>query len=247
MAFSNVRALKCPGLCNLRWAKSNSWLNNAQNLFIMILYELCARYNTIGFEELTKMEEPRTDRRVRKTKRQLRMALTTLMMEKSVGEITVREIAELADVNRGTFYAHYKDVYDLLTQLEETIFVRLEEISVINSSPDWDQSTYHYLEDVLKLCYDSADVYRALICRNNDMDFQQRLFETLKNQYMRSFLERTCSASGRELDLFCSFAVQGMLSITKEWMDSGLKESPAEMAKLGGDFIMRGVAALRGN
>ncbi len=182
MAFSNVRALKCPGLCNLRRAKSNSWLNNAQNLFIMILYELCARYNTIGFEELTKMEEPRTDRRVRKTKKQLRMALTTLMMEKSVGEITVREIAELADVNRGTFYAHYKDVYDLLTQLEETIFVRLEEISVINSSPDWDQSTYHYLEDVLKLCYDSADVYRALICRNNDMEFQQRLFETLKNQ-----------------------------------------------------------------
>ena len=43
----------------------------------------------------------------------------------------------------------YKDVYDLLSQLEENIFVRLEEISVINSSPDWDQSTYHYLEDVL--------------------------------------------------------------------------------------------------
>ena len=123
--------------------------------------------------------------------------------------------------------------------------MRLEEISVINSSPDWDQSTYHYLEDVLKLCYDSADVYRALICRNNDMDFQQRLFETLKNQYMRSFLERTCTADHRKLDLFCSFAVQGMLSITKEWMNSGLKESPAEIAKLGGDFIMRGVASLR--
>lgn len=191
------------------------------------------------------MEEPRTDRRVRKTKKQLRMALTTLMMEKSVGEITVREIAELADVNRGTFYAHYKDVYDLLSQLEENIFVRLEEISVINSSPDWDQSTYHYLEDVLNLCYESADVYRALICRNNDMEFQQRLFETLKNQYMSKFLERTCTADKREQDLFCSFIVQGMLSITKYWMNSGLRESPAEMAKMGGDFIMRGVAALR--
>lgn len=36
-----------------------------------------------------------------------------------------------------------------------------------------------------------------------------------------------------------------MLSITKDWMNSGLRESPAEMAKMGGDFIMRGVAALR--
>lgn len=65
------------------------------------------------------MEEPKTDRRVRKTKKQLRMALTALMMERGVGDITVREIAELADVNRGTFYAHYRDVNDLLAQVEE--------------------------------------------------------------------------------------------------------------------------------
>ena len=97
MAFSNVRALKCPGLCNLRRAKSNSWLNNAQNLFIMILYELCARYNAIGFEELTKMEEPRTARTVRKTTKQLRLALTTLKMDKSIGQRTGRETAELGD------------------------------------------------------------------------------------------------------------------------------------------------------
>ena len=66
------------------------------------------------------MEEPRTDRRVRKTKKQLRMALTTLMMEKSVGEITVREIAELADVNRGTFYAHYKTFTTFCPSLRRT-------------------------------------------------------------------------------------------------------------------------------
>lgn len=191
------------------------------------------------------MEEPKTDRRVRKTKKQLRMALTSLMMTKSVGEITVREIAELADVNRGTFYAHYKDVYDLLSQLEENIFVRLEEISVTNSASDWDGTTFHYLEDVLTLCYESADVYRALICRNNDLEFQQRLFETLKGQYMRGFLERTCTADERTLELFCSFIVQGMLSITKDWMNSGLRETPAEMARKGGEFIMHGVAALR--
>ena len=45
-----------------------------------------AVHDIFGYsQEMTKMEEPRTDRRVRKTKKQLRMALTTLMMEKSVG------------------------------------------------------------------------------------------------------------------------------------------------------------------
>ncbi len=64
------------------------------------------------------MDEIKVDRRVRRTKRQLRMALTSLMLEKDINTITVFEITELADVNRGTFYSHYKDVRDLLSQLE---------------------------------------------------------------------------------------------------------------------------------
>jgi AcrR family transcriptional regulator len=191
------------------------------------------------------MDDHKSDRRVRKTKKQLRLALTSLMMEKTVSEITVREIADLADVNRGTFYAHYKDVSDLLSQVEENVFVRLGELQVAGDAQDWDAETFRYLEDILTLCRDNADVYRALICRNNDMAFQQRLTETLKNQYLRGFLARFCTAGETARDYYCSFIVAGMLSITKDWMNSGLRESPAEMARLGRDFILRGAQAMR--
>lgn len=50
------------------------------------------------------MEERGIDRRVRKTKRQLRQALMDLMSEKPSKSISVRELAERADINRGTFY-----------------------------------------------------------------------------------------------------------------------------------------------
>ena len=46
------------------------------------------------------MEEKVVDRRVRKTKRQLRLALMKLMSEKSVKDISVRELAAIADINR---------------------------------------------------------------------------------------------------------------------------------------------------
>lgn len=52
------------------------------------------------------MEERGIDRRVRKTKRQLRQALMDLMSEKPSKSISVRELAERADINRGTFYIH---------------------------------------------------------------------------------------------------------------------------------------------
>ena len=50
------------------------------------------------------MEQSGTDRRVRKTKSQLRLALMELLVEKSAKNISVRELAERADINRGTFY-----------------------------------------------------------------------------------------------------------------------------------------------
>ena len=52
--------------------------------------------------------QKKTDRRVRKTKTQLRNGLAMLMKEKSVGEITVKELVDQVDINRSTFYLHYQ-------------------------------------------------------------------------------------------------------------------------------------------
>ena len=47
--------------------------------------------------------QKKTDRRVRKTKTQLRNGLAMIMKEKSVGEITVKELVDQVDINRSTF------------------------------------------------------------------------------------------------------------------------------------------------
>ena len=49
-----------------------------------------------------------TDRRVKRTKKLLADALAALMKQKPLKSITVRELTELADLNRGTFYLHFK-------------------------------------------------------------------------------------------------------------------------------------------
>ena len=72
------------------------------------------------------MAEAHTDdRRVRRTRAQLRRALTQLLAEKELRSITVRELTDRADVNRGTFYAHYRDIYDLMEHLENEFFTEL--------------------------------------------------------------------------------------------------------------------------
>ena len=57
--------------------------------------------------------EKKIDRRIRKTKQQLQEGFIQLRKTKSIKDITVKELCELTDLNRGTFYLHYKDIYDI--------------------------------------------------------------------------------------------------------------------------------------
>ena len=74
------------------------------------------------------MSTEAVDRRVRRTRKQLRECLVTLLKQKKVQDITVRELTELADLNRGTFYLHYKDVFDLLEQTETELLGKLNSV-----------------------------------------------------------------------------------------------------------------------
>lgn len=65
------------------------------------------------------------DRRIRKSQIAIRDAFIELLQHQQLEQVTVQQIADLADVNRSTFYTHYYDKYDLLEKLEDQ---QLEEI-----------------------------------------------------------------------------------------------------------------------
>src|SRR6476659_7313908 len=56
----------------------------------------------------------RPDRRVSRTRRALKEALTDLILEKGYEGITIQDVLDRADVGRSTFYAHFVDKDDLL-------------------------------------------------------------------------------------------------------------------------------------
>jgi len=77
---------------------------------------------------MSENKSPRAeDRRVKRTKRVLRECLFSLLEEKSIDEITVKELTEAADVNRSTFYFYYNDINDMMMQIQNEIFEVFEE------------------------------------------------------------------------------------------------------------------------
>ncbi len=61
------------------------------------------------------------DLRERKTKRAVRNAFLQLRAKKPLERITIKELAELAEISKATFYLHYKDIYDLSEQLQNEV------------------------------------------------------------------------------------------------------------------------------
>lgn len=79
------------------------------------------------------------DLRVRKTKRNIINAFLQLRAKKPLEKISVKELSELAEINKATFYLHYKDIYDLSKSLEneliDNVFSIIEHPHAIITDP----------------------------------------------------------------------------------------------------------------
>ena len=61
------------------------------------------------------------DIRIEKTKTAIHNTFLELRSKKPLEKITIKELCEKAQINKSTFYSHYKDIYDLSDQLETDV------------------------------------------------------------------------------------------------------------------------------
>ncbi|MED1203906.1 TetR/AcrR family transcriptional regulator [Heyndrickxia acidicola] len=88
----------------------------------------------------------RVDRRIAKSQVAIKNAVTELMSEKSFDDITIQDIADRADVNRGTIYLHYTDKYDLLDKMIEEHMDNLRELCQSASEMTFQEGNYVWYE-----------------------------------------------------------------------------------------------------
>ena len=175
----------------------------------------------------------KVDRRVRKTRAQLRAGLARLMQKKNIREITVTELVDEVDINRSTFYLHYEDIYQMLESIEQEI---MEEIRLsITSNPiepltstDKAQS---FLVHIFTYLEENREICNALLGPHGDMAFVEQteklvaetVFESLANQFPKTT---------PDLLYTYSFCLTGLVGMLKSWLSSESPESPQYMADL---------------
>ena len=184
------------------------------------------------------------DRRVRKTRRQLRECLITLLKEKKVQDITVRELTDMADLNRCTFYLHYKDVFDLLEKTEAELQEDFNQLVCKHDAVDLKQRPSVIFNEIYSLVYDNADLIEILLGENGDLNFVNRLKQLIREKCLKDWMEVFRSGNAAAFDAFFSFIVSGCIGLVQYWLQTGLKETPEQMAKLTEHIITKGIGVL---
>ena len=187
------------------------------------------------------MKESNMDRRIRKTKQQLRQSLTILLKQKRIQDITVRELAELADINRGTFYLHYRDVYDLLNQIEDELLDELESVLSKYQPGSILPNTAQIFTDVYELVQRNSELAGILLGDNGEWNFINRLNQILREKCLRDWVEHFRTENHETFDSYYIFIISGCMGLVQHWLKNGMKETPQELAALTEQIIMNGM------
>ena len=169
----------------------------------------------------------RPDRRVSRTKRSLKDALTDLILEKGYEAVTVQDVIDRADVGRSTFYAHFLDKDDLL-------MATLADLDV--PSPDttgWqpDDPAFGWTLDLFRHFGSGKRLFKAVASGDSGALARRETTQRLE-QLVRAELSRLEAA--RKLDAFrietvTRFLVGTFIGFMDWWMREENEHLPAEV------------------
>ena len=170
------------------------------------------------------------DRRARRSRKLLKESLLTLMKRKSFSEISVRDVTDEADMNRGTFYLHYSGTADLLQNLEEDLLNEMQVLIDTHIPETMEEGTVRpVLEPVLDFILDRRETCEILFRSSEASGFFQALQQFIRRNG-EPLIETWFHPQDQALtDYFLSFLTWGFIGLLKEWFDQGMSVPREEL------------------
>lgn len=189
------------------------------------------------------MSSSKLDRRKKYTRMVLKESLMSLLKEKSISSITVKEVCEVADINRSTFYSHYSDPYDLLHQIEEEI---IEDMNDTLSSYNVNKNEEALLmtEQLLEYIAANRDICHILFSEHGDATFQKRVMQIAHEHTIKNWLDEH-EMDTKTSEYISLFAISGSIHVIESWLKNGMNKSPKEISNLIIKLTNQGISSFK--
>lgn len=171
------------------------------------------------------------DRRVIKTKKAIRNAFAKLLSEKNLAEITIKEISDLADINRKTFYNYYSGIYQLVDEIENEL---VDSFKNTLNSLDFTiaiKKPYIIFERLTDMLSSDLDFYSHLFHSSKSSSLSSKTGQAIKDAAKSSFADQT-NLDDKTLDVIIEYCISGMVSVYQKWFDSKQQMSTQEVSNL---------------
>lgn len=156
------------------------------------------------------------DRRIQKTRQAIMNTFMELMSEKNFEKITINEIAERANINRGTIYLHYIDKYDLLDKCIETYIAQLvqhcSEKQNENESP-----TNTVLRGAFEYLQINFDYYKVLLTNEGVPLFRNQLYKMI-SQILNEQVSKINNTNDLSLEVKIQFLTSAIVGVLEWWV-----------------------------
>lgn len=144
------------------------------------------------------------DLRVKRTTKNIKDAFFELRKKKSLDKISVKELSELAMINKATFYLHYRDIYELSDTLENELIERI--ISDVHNINLTKENLKWFTENLSRSILKNNDYIETLFSGYDDNQFINHLEISLKSYIFQTF---PWIKNNSENNILLSFLIQG--------------------------------------
>ena len=161
------------------------------------------------------------------TKQAIVSGFLQILRTKSFDKITVKDICELCEINRNTFYYYFKDIYDVLDALFE-----IESQSVIEDVKEGASFYEEYARRAAIILNNREAVIHIYESKNGAV--MRKCLDNVTSAFVGRFVEEKAegySLSGLDLNFITSFYSNAIVGITIKWIENGMKKYDKDIIK----------------
>lgn len=185
---------------------------------------------------MSKKAEYRSSKR---SKSMIKKAFAKLLHEKDISKISVTSIVKEAEISRGTFYAHYRDVYSLYNQIVNEELGKLLELIDEMGFEKIIKSPKIFLNETLEYLERDIEYYKMLFLSNSANHFMTEIKHSLENKILDDSNIFTTTTSKNHAAVYISFFASGLSFTITDWMRGNLRLSLDDLSDVLSDIMKK--------
>jgi AcrR family transcriptional regulator len=178
------------------------------------------------------MREKAEYRNALRSRALIRKAFVELMHENDFGRISVTDIVARADINRGTFYAHYRDTADVLGQIENDLVSKMQSLIDECNAKDLVRDPLPILKELNGILSEDLEFYRLLITASGSGGFQRKLRAVFVDKMMADPRTKSRYRNREKFHISLTLFAGGIMAIYEAWFAGEIDKSLDEIAAI---------------